>query len=185
MSDPRAATGEVWPMGVPIGQSWFELGALAWLCGRHEIKSFVEIGMLEGGLSAFLLGRTMFAKDFRYLGIEYDPRFLDVKILAAAEWFDRFDIWEADAFEPDTVRGVNEWIQETENARALIYCDGGDKVKELRDYGPVLWPGDIIAAHDFGREYQESDLPRMKNMTRIESDWLTDTHIIAFEKAGS
>ncbi len=184
MSDPRAETGGVWPTGVAIGQSWFELGALAWLCGRYEIESFVELGMLEGGLSSILLGRTMFTKDFRYLGIENEMRFLDLRVKAAGDWFERFDLLEADVFEDSTVYYVKFWLGLSEDP-SLIYCDNGNKPKELEWYAPILRKGDVIAAHDFGREYHESDLPDLDDLERIESDWLTDTHIIAFEKAGS
>ena len=183
MSDPRAATGEVWPTGVAIGQSWFELGALAWLCGRFKIESFVELGMLEGGLSSVLLGRTMFTENFRYLGIEYEMRFLDLRVRAAGDWFERFELWEADAFENETVESIALWIHKSSNP-ALIYCDNGDKPRELKTYSKILRHGDLIAAHDFGSEYNESDIPDLDGLKRIESDWLTDTRIIAFAKGG-
>ncbi|KKM27651.1 hypothetical protein LCGC14_1572590 [marine sediment metagenome] len=183
MTDPREATGGVWPMGVPIGQSWFELGALAWLCGQYEIESFVELGILEGGLSSVLLGRTMFAKDFRYLGIENEMRLLDLRVKAAGDWFKRFEIWEVDAFENETIESITFWIRKSSNP-ALIYCDNGDKPRELETYSKILRHGDLIAAHDFNREYKFKDLKVPKNFTRIESDWLTDTHIIAFAKGG-
>lgn len=181
MNDPRKIIGGVWPMGVAIGQSWFELGALAWLCGRYEIESFVEIGMLQGGLSSVLFGRTLFNKDFRYLGIEYDPRFLPMQIQAAAEWFDRFEIMEADVFEIETIKATQNWIKKN-NGPAIVYCDNGDKPKELEIYSRAIRFGDLIAAHDFGNEYHERDLPEDDSLKRIKSDWLTDTHIVAFEK---
>lgn len=184
MSDPRAKVGSVWPMGVPVGQSWFELGALAWLCGQYEIESFVELGMLQGGLSSILLGRTMFTEKFRYLGIENEMRFLDLRVKAAGDWFKRFELLEGDVFENDTVNYVEFWLRLSDDP-AMIYCDNGNKPKELEWYSPMLRKGDVVAAHDFGREYQESDLLDLTGLKRIESDWLTDTHIIAFEKAGS
>lgn len=34
----------------------------------------------------------------------------------------------------------------------LVYCDGGDKIKELATFSEWLKPGDYIAVHDWGTE---------------------------------
>jgi hypothetical protein len=106
--DQRSKIGAVWPMGVSIAQSWFELGALTWLIGKYKIKSFVEIGIMQGGLSAQLFGWTL----------------------------------------------------------------------EL--YKSILRDGDLIAAHDLGHEFEIEDL-HTEGLKRIESEWLIDTHIAAFQ----
>ena len=33
--------------------------------------------------------------------------------------------------------------------RKLLYCDGGDKKREMLEFGPMLNPGDIIGVHDW------------------------------------
>jgi hypothetical protein len=109
---------------------------------------------------------------------------LDLRVKAAGDWFKNFDLLEADIFDQRTVGWVDTWIHISDGP-ALIYCDNGDKPKELEWYAPTLRKGDVIAAHDFGNEYSESELPDLERFNRIKSDWLTDTHIIAFEKAGS
>jgi hypothetical protein len=179
MDDPRGKPGGVWPTTVPIGQSWYDIGALIRLCARHEIVSFVEIGLMEGGLASLMLSRVIFGESFRYLGIENEQKFLGPRFLVASAWFGNFEILDADAFEQDTVMTVSKWIRKGVGP-ALIYCDDGDKPKELELYKSILRDGDLIAAHDLGHEFEIEDL-QTEGLKPIESRWLTDTHIAAFQ----
>lgn len=43
--------------------------------------------------------------------------------------------------------------------KALLFCDNGDKLLEVRLYAPVLRPGDILAVHDWGSEVGLADIP--------------------------
>ena len=36
--------------------------------------------------------------------------------------------------------------------KTLLFCDGGNKPLEVNTFGPMLHPGDVIAAHDWGCE---------------------------------
>lgn len=180
MDDPRRRIGGVCPTTVWITQSWYDIGALIRLCDRYEIASFIEIGIRHGGLASTILSRVIFGEDFRYFGIEKDARFFGPKLLIAATQFEDFEIVGADAFEEDTVAMISKWIRKGVGP-ALIYCDNGDKPKELNLYKSILRGGDLIAAHDFGHEFEIEDL-HTKGLKRIESDWLIDTNIIAFEK---
>jgi hypothetical protein len=41
----------------------------------------------------------------------------------------------------------------------VLFCDNGDKPREVKTFSPVLRSGDFLAVHDFGTEIQESDIP--------------------------
>jgi len=45
--------------------------------------------------------------------------------------------------------------------RKLLFCDNGDKKREINLFGPLLKPGDVLAAHDFGTEWKLKDVAGM------------------------
>jgi hypothetical protein len=181
--DPRAKTGGIWPAGLPTGQSWLDLGALLHLCDKYEIKSFIEIGVLEGGLAAFLFGRVRFSEKFRYLGIEVESRFLSSGLQQGFNIYRGFDLFIGDAFDEPMIVAVSHWIG-AGSGRVLLYCDDGDKPREFAAYSSILRTEDLIAAHDVGFEFKAEDLKIERPMERIDSDWLKDTRLIAFRVIG-
>jgi hypothetical protein len=58
--------------------------------------------------------------------------------------------------------------------KKLLYCDNGNKIKEVYMYGQHLNVGDMIAAHDYPREiYHDYDLLLeniQKKVTRVDVD---------------
>jgi hypothetical protein len=44
---------------------------------------------------------------------------------------------------------------------AFIYCDNGDKPREVETYKSVLRPGDFLGVHDYGYEIHKDDLPHV------------------------
>jgi len=40
----------------------------------------------------------------------------------------------------------------------ILFCDGGDKPKEIVTFGRYLQPGDILASHDYGVEWEDEDV---------------------------
>lgn len=47
--------------------------------------------------------------------------------------------------------------------KKVLYCDNGDKVKEIRLYANYLNIGDLLGAHDFGKEYEMVDIEKYLN----------------------
>lgn len=44
--------------------------------------------------------------------------------------------------------------------KKVLYCDNGDKVKEIKLYAKYLNIGDLLGAHDFGNEYKMPDIEK-------------------------
>jgi cephalosporin hydroxylase len=42
--------------------------------------------------------------------------------------------------------------------KKLLYCDNGNKIKEVKMYSPNLLPGDILGMHDWGKEIRYTDV---------------------------
>ena len=67
--------------------------------------------------------------------------------------------------------------------RALVFCDGGDKPRELHLYAPILRPGDLLLAHDYQNEYGDAALVGLPaDVQRLRPDWLRETLLCLFQK---
>ena len=68
----------------------------------------------------------------------------------------------------------------------LLYCDNGNKLKEVLMYAPYLRTGDILGVHDWGREisfdYEDLDVHHKEKNTREEIEEFTtliDSNFVA------
>lgn len=123
------------PYGVKTSHTWHEVGQILRIINDYNIETFVELGTHVGGLASILLPISQY-RSFVYFGIERDasivyPAIKDRVFIA--------DILGA----VDTVRNVKL------NRKTFIYCDGGDKIREMWTYHPILNRGDILACHDY------------------------------------
>lgn len=140
------------PFGILIGHTWCEVGLILDAINRSEVTRFVELGVHKGGLCALLSHTTEHAPNFHYLGIEIDGKIVDPTVrrlfhpLVVEQGLR--ELWIKDAHARSTVVAVADWIRR-DGGPALIYCDGGDKVKEFHLYAPIIRQGDMIAVHDF------------------------------------
>jgi hypothetical protein len=82
------------------------------------------------------------------------------------EWFRTIDIGTPQSDTPGFVR-LDIWEQ-TKDVRDLIaqaprpfilYCDDGDKRREIETFAPALQVGDFLAVHDLGTEILEQEIP--------------------------
>jgi hypothetical protein len=82
------------------------------------------------------------------------------------KWFKTIDIQRPEGRTPGFLL-LNVW-ERPEEVRALIakaprpfvlYCDDGDKPREVATFGKDLRVGDFLAVHDFGTEIFERDIP--------------------------
>ena len=142
-------------LGIPMRQWQTDL----WLWEKffldHKIKRFVELGTGNGGMSLFFL-----LQSYQY---DFDFHTFDIKIPVAIESrivrlllnldvnFVLGDIYtEKEWF----VRGILE-----SDYTAMLYCDNGDKPKEVATFAPYLKSGDYLAVHDWKVEIKPENIP--------------------------
>jgi hypothetical protein len=65
----------------------------------------------------------------------------------------------ADVFSAECVDVVGDLVRES-GGPAFIYCDNGDKPREVAMYCDTLRSGDFLGVHDFPEEITEDDLPK-------------------------
>jgi len=177
--------------GMRLGHIWHEVAALDEAIQRIQPDWFVEVGIHEGGLTWFLLNKYK----FNYLGLEINCGIIKPRVKAIVDLLDTAEILCVDCFSDDA-----KFIVADLPGKKLIYCDGGNKAKELVAYADLLDSGDVIMAHDFSdlervvegwEDYKDSEraevLPKdieflYRICDRIYEDIFKNTRIIAFRK---
>ncbi len=169
-------TGAIWPMEVSTSLKWYDFGALLHVIHEARIRLVVEIGVEHGGCAALL------AAHGRFSGMAY--RGIDITLAGLHPAVRDLPIYERDAWTPETVEQVARWMAEVDGP-ALLFCDGGNKPKELHLYAPLIRPGDVLMGHDYHNEYGDAALaPMPPNVTQVRADWLEPTLLCLFRHAG-
>src|SRR3990167_3580690 len=108
---------------------------------ENDFKRIVEFGTYKGGLSLFFLLWCMQRKAEFYT---YDIAAFKFSRLAyglkLSKYFKKLNVFEREA-------EIGRLIQC--KGKTIIFCDGGDKPKELQTFSKYLKRGDLIGVHDW------------------------------------
>ena len=118
------------------------------IINRYKVKLFVELGTYMGGGLTYVIPNLVLDQDFRYMGYEILPDTVNNKIFAFASEHPRCEIMLQDMFIPHNLSVVSAAIASTQGC-VYVFCDGGDKPKELETFSKFLRIGDIISVHDY------------------------------------
>ena len=141
------------PFGVQVVQSWGQIAAHLRIIQLHRVKLFVEIGAFKGGLSSFIGCRKNVDWDFQTLALEKDESLINPMSRTGQVEFRIADAWSS-----ESIQHVKVNVDNCARGAAYIFCDGGDKPKEVHLYKSVLRVGDLIAVHDYPGEITDADL---------------------------
>lgn len=133
--------------GFRMAQSYSALYMLEWFFKiRHDIKRIIEIGTGHGGMSVYLsmwawsLGGTFETYDIKsYQKNEDLCHLLD----SLTGTFVLGDVFE-EPYKSSVIKSIQA------PGAVLLFCDGGDKIKEVNAFAPYLKHRDCIMAHDYG-----------------------------------
>lgn len=144
-----------WFMGCQAIQYWSDLYSWERIFNRHpEIRSIVELGSGQGGLSLFFRLQAL-QRGMRFFTIDSAPVPAATTELAKAVGLVQCciteDMW---------VNGSATVLSLLSNLPhpLLLLCDGGNKPREFQFFVPFLLPGDFVAVHDWGNEFTEQDI---------------------------
>jgi hypothetical protein len=130
--------------GVAMAQYWLDLTVWESVLNMHPgLVGIVEIGSWKGGFSWWLwaqaCARGMAFHTCDAVVPEHDT-----------PCFDRVDVWA----NPEIIEG---WL---EFEPVVLFCDGGNKPRELRTFAPMLQHADsLVFVHDWGTETMPDDVP--------------------------
>ncbi len=130
--------------GIPCAQYFIDF--ILWekvLNDNPQLEGIVEIGTWQGGFSWFLWAqckvRGMKFHTFDVLTPDRPP-----------PKFIRKDVWE----DPSSLELLFHQIEPL-----ALFCDGGNKPRELATFPPMCAPGSIFLVHDWKTEMMPSDVP--------------------------
>ena len=130
--------------GIPMAQYWVELIAWEAILNDHpDLTGIVELGTWHGALSLYF----------------------DMQARARGWHFSTYDIIVPEREIPNFIRC--DIYREADTLGELfggygpiaLFCDGGNKPRELRTFPPFLSEGSIVAVHDWGTETMPKDVP--------------------------
>lgn len=147
--------------GIPAAQHHSDLFVWEKVLNNYpDLKQIVEIGTWHGGMSWFLWVQTQ-ARGMSFVTCDV------VEPLVAIPCFQQINV-----FSPAGRRELMELIGDEP---MLLFCDGGNKPRELKDFTGNLPEGSLVAVHDWGTETLVSDVP----------DWLEETMNVLCDSLGS
>lgn len=121
-------------------QHYLDFAAWARFFEYDKPNSVVELGTGTGAFSEFLqIEFDNFATFDNKLPEKHIP------------FFFRSDIFEEEELVATVMMRMPKPL--------LLYCDNGDKPREVRTFSKYLAPGDYLATHDFHIEIQREDIP--------------------------
>ena len=154
-------------LGTPfqVWHSYVEMIFLDQILTRYHFDSVIEFGTGNGGIT------TLFAIHCLRMGASLDTfdimgepnRGLYKKLRTLVPI--RFH--KTNVFNEETINTVSTLLRQ---GKALIYCDNGDKPREISTYAPLMKNGDVIMAHDKDQEihlHQIEDVIRRENLKPI------------------
>lgn len=176
---------------IRLGHTWYEYEVLRDFLEKEQPDHFIEIGIHEGGLSYLLIPRA----SYRYVGVEIDRNLIRLEVQRIySDYFPEARLIIGDCF------NINFFMNIQELPNKVIYCDGGNKAKELEYYKPACKTGDIIMSHDFYDGVRKvRDVPNAsgevlpedvkifeedETFERLDEEIFKETRIIGWRKCG-
>lgn len=133
---------EVTEDGLRLGHTWYEIDNWFALIEQYKPEHFVEIGVHEGAFSRLIISR--FYQKLHYIGIEYNCAIVRPEVLLYYNPDYNSELWDGDCFSPEMKQQVKALV-----GKKIIYCDGGNKARELRVYSHYVNSGDLLFSHDY------------------------------------
>ena len=150
----------------------------------------IELGTSVGGFSC-LLGLTCASLEIPF--VTYDIRPIDNPNFTSHGVHSRC----IDVLSDDGISEIKLMLGADRNRKAILLCDGGNKIKEFNTFGGMLSSGSIIAAHDFidgdtgilSWAWSEINIPAISKcvddnqLVRYKPEWLTSAAWLAYKKS--
>lgn len=131
--------------GVLMAQHWADLYIWEILLNTHpELAGIVELGTWEGGMSRYLWSQAKLR----------EMEFVTFDVVAPPDpppFFVQLDIYRF----PEVVESAAEAM----DGPVALFCDGGNKPRELKTFPSLTPAGSIFLVHDWGTETLSSDVP--------------------------
>jgi hypothetical protein len=176
---------------IRLGHTMYEYEVLKEFVMAELPQWFIEIGVHEGGLA--WLAIPVFTGYMKYIGVEIDCQIVRPEVKTRFNNSPDAELICANCFSGEVEIRLSSLV-----GSKLIYCDGGNKVKELHHFKQFCNPGDVIMAHDFwDSDRKVHGVPEIRpevlpmdvlhldisdNFTRLNENIFKETRIIGWRK---
>lgn len=141
--------------GQPVLQAINAFGVYEILLQEVQPKVIVEIGTGHGTLSLYF-ALWSYLNEARFFTIDNlckgNPDWIPKNEVANLLKSLSANVIIGDVFETN----LEDFLK---IGRSLLFCDGGDKRKELNEFAPLTKPGSLIIVHDWPKSCDEKDRP--------------------------
>lgn len=142
-------------MGLEMFQTYEDLQIWERVFRTYDVRSVMELGTGYGGMTVFF-ALQCYQRNMKFVtydnvrSLKFDSGL--AALLEIEKNFRNIDIvGESEHWE------VLKWIEEADRPLAIL-VDNGDKRRDFRMVAPYTKPGDIIAVHDWEKEFFASDV---------------------------
>ena len=145
--------------GAAIERKWSDIFTIDVFLADEQPSVIVELGTGSGAFSCYL-ATYAYLNGARFY--TFDSHLKTVPTKRSNERAMRLirklggEVHRCDIFQPATQRFIRRLIQG--GPGAFLYCDDGNKPREVQTFVGDLKDGDFIGVHDYGSEVHESDL---------------------------
>lgn len=148
--------------GVPFQRKWVDVWAIEEFLVKVWPKMVIELGTGTGSFSTYLASYCAF-HDYAFHTFDLKHRSQHPHVRQNPKCVDAIRklggvVHDRDIFDPGTQEMIHKLL--VSDSPAFLYCDNGDKPREVAAYCQMLKPGDFLGVHDFGTEIVERDLPQ-------------------------
>jgi hypothetical protein len=108
-----------------------------------KIGRIIELGTAHGGLSVL----------FGIFALSYGCKYITYDIFDTPNYKDLFNRLSVDFRQRDIFSSEKEIAEEIQSdGVTILFCDGGNKIKEFNLFSQYLKSGDVILAHDYSKD---------------------------------
>jgi len=127
-------------------------------------KKIVELGARWGGTTSFF-GVWAAANNAQFLSLDLSDHLRDTAKRLLNRLKPNVELRYENDFNPTCIEYIKHWIGDD---KSLIYCDGGDKTREIDVYSKFLTPGSIIACHDYVSAVRPEDVSKIAKREHLK-----------------
>ena len=162
-------------MGGGMSQTYSALYFLEYYIRDHEFSLVIEIGTQKGALSLYLANMAAVTEQFHFITVDItDKDYRSRPDEGVGHWLDKLEeicpdhieVITDDCFSPHFTDMLSIGIKNDE--KVLIFCDGGDKKRELDVFGGIIKTSDHILVHDWGMELYHHEVAGIVKSHNLE-----------------
>lgn len=165
---PRTSisTSDIWHStycGIPAIQAWQDFMLWEEFLNISDPKAIIELGTFLGGFSLYLYHQA-YSREALFYTVDIAEH-ADLDTENSPLWINGLfaAFLMEDVFSPVFENVLRTILADERNHPLVLFCDGGNKPKEMQIFAPMLYPGDYIVTHDWGNEISWPDLDSIKD----------------------